>query len=345
MPTLRKKTSRFHINMDSALTRAMMLCVGVLITGTLGFTWIEDWLIWESFFFTLYTLTTVGYDDAEISPNGQRFAAFLMIGGIGSVSYALSQIVQYAATKAVDTEKRMITKANQLSKHCIVCGLGRTGFHIIQRLDDQGVQVVAVDSDEALIKKARDRGIIAIQGDATNDDALIYAGINRAASLAAATSSDSTNAMICLTANALAPDLPISARAEDEDSINKLARAGASSVISPTRYGGEGIADSMLRPSVAEVVYGTHHEGDKKLHFREIPISKENNRAGLSISTLISRHPSIAYIASRNSDGQYTMRPGTEHILEDGDFLLIAGQNQDLAAVERFDPKNQKTAA
>lgn len=345
MAQYRTQSKRFLLRIDSPITRALVLCICVLTIGTLGFTWIEHWDVWDSFFFTLYTLTTVGYDDHEMGTTGQRFAAFLMIGGIGSVSYALSQIVQYAATKAIDTEKRMITKANKLSNHCIVCGLGRTGLHVIQRLDNQGIPVVAIDRDEALVKQARDRGIIAIHDDATHDHTLIFAGIKRASALAACTSSDSANAMICLTANALAPDIPISARAEDEDSINKLTRAGATSVISPTRYGGEGIADSMLRPSVAQVLYGNNDECDKKLHFREIPITKLNHRAGLSIAQIIEDFPSIAYIASRTAAGHYSMRPGTDQVLEDGDFLLIAGQNQDLAEIERYIPEQQKTAA
>ncbi len=340
-----KQSKRFQLGLDSPIARALMLCISVLTIGTLGFTWIEQWGIWDSFFFTLYTLTTVGYDDHQMSITGQRFAAFLMIGGIGSVSYALSQIVQYAASKAVDTEKKMITKANRLSNHCIVCGLGRTGFHIISRLDEQAVPVVAIDSDEALVKIARDRGIITILGDATHDKAFHDAGISRAIAVAAATSSDSTNAMICLTARAIAPGIAISARAEEEDSINKLSRAGADAVISPTRYGGEGIADSMLRPSVAEVLYGSHFECDKKLHFREIPITNENNRAGLTISDLIENFPSIAYIASRKQSGDYDMRPGTSRVLENGDHLLIAGQSQDLAEIERYIPEQQKTAA
>lgn len=341
----RSLIQRLPINLNSAITRAVLVCVAVLVVGTLGFSWIENWKLWDSFFFTLYTLTTVGYDDAEIGSQGQAFAAILMIGGIGSVSYALSQIVQYAATNAIDTEKRMITKANKLSNHCIVCGLGRTGLHVIQRLDEQGIPVVAIDRDKALVKQARDRGIIAIIGDASHDKAFHDAGILRANAVAAATSSDAANVMICLTARALAPNINISARAEDEDSINKLTRAGATSVISPTRYGGEGIADSMLRPSVAEVLYGNNDECDKKLHFREIPITSHNHRAGLSIAQIIDDYPSIAYIASRSAAGEYTMRPGTERVLNDGDYLLIAGHTHDLAEIARCTPEHQKAAA
>ncbi|MBO6512756.1 MAG: potassium channel family protein [Phycisphaerales bacterium] len=328
------KERRFNFSLESAISKAIVLCVLVVLTGTFGFEYIEGWSAWDSFFFTLYTLTTVGYDDAEISKNGQFFTAFLMIGGIGSVSYAISHIVQYAAAKAVDTEKKMISKASKLSGHCIVCGLGRTGLHIIRRLDDQAATVVAIDPDEELIQAARDRGIIAIRGDATQDKALIDAGIKSASSIAAATSSDATNALICLTAKALAPEIPIAARAEDEDSISKLSRAGAQSVISPTRYSGDSIADSMLHPMIADVIYGSVTQSSNKLHFREIPITDDNKRSGRTISDIIGQYQSVAYIASRKPDQPFTMRPPTDHVMQNGDFLLIAGHEEDLAAIE-----------
>lgn len=339
------ESRRFKFSLESAISKAVVLCILVILTGTFGFEYIEGWSIWESFFFTLYTLTTVGYDDAEISKYGQFFTAFLMIGGIGSMSYAISHIVQYAAAKAVDTEKKMITKASRLRDHCIVCGLGRTGHHIIRRLDDQCVPVVAIDSDEHLVKEARDRGIIAILGDGTQDRILIDAGIKTANAIAAASSCDSTNAMICLTAKALAPNIMITARAEDEDSINKLSRAGADTVISPTRYGGDGIAESMLHPMIADILYCSKGENDGKLHFREIPITNENKRSGRTISEIIAGYESIAYIAARKPDGQFQMRPGTDQVLDNGDFLLVAGQNEDLAAIAHALPLQKKTAA
>lgn len=337
--------SKVPIRFDSAVTKALVVCSLVLLFGTTGYIHIEGWDPWKAFFFTLYTLTTVGYGDYEISESAQRFTAVLMVVGIASVSYTLSQIVQYATSKAIDTEKQMINKAAKLQEHCIVCGLGRTGYHVIERLDEQGIPVVAIDNDEHLIKQARDRGIIAILGDATHDKALIDAGIKRATAIAATTSSDSINAMICLTANALAPDIPIAARAEDEDSINKLTRAGAKTVISPTCYGGKGIAESMLRPMVADVLYGSEDHGNNKLHFRELPITKENQRCGLSISQLLKDHPSIAYIATRKPGGHFQMRPGTDQVLNEGDFLLIAGQNKDLAAITCAIPQMQRPAA
>lgn len=325
------------IYIDPALKRALSVCTLVVLFGTAGFTWIEGWGTWQSFFFTLYTLTTVGYGDNGISENGQRFTAILMIGGIASVSYSLSQIVQYATSKAIDTEKQMVNKANKLYDHVIVCGIGRTGQRVIQRLNEEGIPLVATDTNEQLVKAAKDNGVIAFLGDSTLDRVLLDAGVKRASAIAATTSSDPTNAMICLTAKALNPDVRIIARAEGEDSIDKLTRAGASSVISPSRFGGDGIVESILHPCVAEVLFDSHSSSQEKLHFREIPIDASSVNVGREIGSLLSKHPKIVMISIRETGGHFTMRPPGSHVLKAGEFLLVAGLDADVAKLDGCD--------
>lgn len=322
------------VGIDPALKRALSVCTLVVLFGTAGFTWIEGWGIWQSFFFTLYTLTTVGYGDNGISENGQRFTAILMIGGIASVSYSLSQIVQYATSKAIDTEKQMVNKANKLNDHVIVCGIGRTGQRVIQRLNEEHIPLVATDTNEHLVKAAKDKGVIAFLGDSTLDRVLLDAGVKRASAIAATTSSDPTNAMICLTAKALNPDVRIIARAEGEDSIDKLTRAGASSVISPSRFGGDGIVESILHPCVAEVLFDSHSSSQEKLHFRELPIDAGSVNVGREIGSLLSNHPKIVLISIRETGGHFTMRPPGSHILKAGEFLLVAGLDADVAKLD-----------
>ncbi|MGJ8636399.1 MAG: potassium channel family protein [Phycisphaerales bacterium] len=322
------------IEIDPALKRALSVCTLVIMFGTAGFTWIEGWGIWQSFFFTLYTLTTVGYGDNGISESGQRFTAILMIGGIASVSYSLSQIVQYATSKAIDKEKHMINKAKKMNDHVIVCGIGRTGIRVIQRLQEQSIPLVATDTDKDLVERARDQDIVAFLGDSTLDHVLIDAGITRASAIAATTSSDSTNAMICLSAKALNPTIRIIARAEADDSVEKLTRAGADSVINPSRFGGDGIAESILHPCVAEVVFGTHTDPVEKLHFRELPIDQGSKYEGRELSELLSNHPAVVLISIRETGGHFTMRPPGTHVLNAGEFLLVAGLDADVAKLE-----------
>lgn len=304
----------------------------VLMFGTSGYTWIEGWTPWRAFFFTLVTLTTVGYGDGGISTQGEQFTALVMLGGIATASYCLAQIVQFITHRALRPEKRIMKQINRLSGHHIVCGAGRIGLRIIQRLESEGQVVVAIDTDADVVERLRDRGIPAFRGDATTDLALHEAGIERAQTLAAVTPSDPGNAMICLTARAIAPDLRLIARAEDETSTAKLRRAGATSVLSPTVYGGDGIAEFMARPNVAELMYGRTGacEGhEQTVRFSEFGVSEASPYAGQSIREVGTANPRVAIIGVRREGGEIEMRPKSERLLIGGDTLLVVGQPGD----------------
>lgn len=309
---------------DPIVARLLFVACAVVIIGTAGFTWIEGWSPWKSLFFTLVTLTTVGYGDYGLSENGQKFAAVLLVGGIGTVSFAISQVLQRVMTRVAQPELRMIEKARLLKGHVVVCGLGRTGKRIIERLTDAGMTVTAIDSNETLVQDARNRGIIAIRGDATNDDTLYKAGLDNAASIAAVTSSDAVNAMICLSAHAIAPDVNIVARAEDESAICKLQRAGAHEVLSPATYGGDGIAQQILHPQVASLMPGIH-SANELLSFDEYVVEQDT-----TIAKLGAQHPSIVFIASRSEEGSVTLRPCGDRLMRKGEVLIVAGHPADV---------------
>ncbi|MFK7884981.1 MAG: TrkA family potassium uptake protein [Phycisphaerales bacterium] len=326
-------TSTMPWNWDPIVRRSLTMCAIVVMLGTAGYTWIEGWTAWESLFFTLVTLTTVGYGDYGLSSAGERFTAIVMIGGIGTVSYAASQFITHAATRAIQPERRMLSKAAHLTDHHIVCGLGRTGQHIINRLHDEHVPLVAIDLDEIAVKETRNHNHIALQGDATHDEVLISAGIEHAKTIAVVTSCDAANAMICLSARALAPGAIIIARAEEDASVQKLKRAGATHVISPTRYSGDSITESMLRPDIASMLYGIDNAATGSLKFTELVITQDSPHHNKSIADLGKANPKLVFVASRSPQGELNMRPGPTETLRDGQVLIIAGTNEDVEAL------------
>jgi len=319
---------------DPTIRRSLLMMSLVVGMGTAGYTWIEGWSPWQSLFFTLVTLTTVGYGDYGLSAAGERFTAILMIGGIAIVSYTASQILHFAISKATYPERRMIQQAKQMHGHFIVCGLGRTGQRVIRRLMEEDATLVAIDQDPKLVEDARERGIVAFEGDATSDQSLLDAGIDRAASLAAVTSSDAANAMICLTARALATDISIVARAEEEASVCKLKRAGADRVVSPASYGGDGIAANLLHPEVASLLHGLE-DGHGDVEFVEYFVSPSSTACGKTILELGKAHPKLVFVASHAKGGATQIRPPATHVLREGEVLVLAGTQADLDALRQ----------
>ncbi|MEL7485107.1 MAG: potassium channel family protein, partial [Planctomycetota bacterium] len=199
----------FQKPLDPAIARAVAILLIVVLTGTAGYVWIEGWSPLHALFFTIITITTVGYSEYGLSIEGEMFTIFVMVGGIGTVSYAAGTLVRRAIAQSLNPERRMLQRIKSMRDHYIVCGFGRMGRRVARQLVASDVQFVVIDTDAKLVAQARELGMIALEGDATEDGTLEAAGMDRAASLAAITSSDAVNAMICLTAHAIAPDLRI----------------------------------------------------------------------------------------------------------------------------------------
>jgi voltage-gated potassium channel len=323
---------------DPILRRSSILLTGVMIAGTAGIHWIEGWSVWHSFFFTLITLTTVGYTEYGLSEAGERFAAVIMLGGIATASYCLAQIVEFFTVRAMHPERKTMQQIRRLSGHHIVCGAGSMGQRVIERLEAQGAVAVAIDPDPAIVERLRDRGLIVLRGDATSDSVLRDAGIGKAGSLAAVTSSDAVNAMICLTAHALAPDVSIVARSGERASETKLRRAGASAVISPTIYGGDGIAEFMARPDVARIMFGDHATEtavSNPMRIVEIRIEAGDPAAGGTLGAFAEAHPTLTVVACRAEQGAFEMKPGDEREIRVGDSVMVAGMVADLGSLAR----------
>ena len=311
---------------DPSVSRPLLALAVVVVFGTAGYAWIEGWGPWKSLFFTLVTLTTVGYGDYGLSEAGERFTAVLMIVGIGTVSYSVSRVIQAAVMRNLEPERRMLKMAESMSGHHVVCGYGRMGRRVVDRLMQAEAAFVVIDADASSVERARSDGHVAIEGDATEDSVLEAAGLSRAGSLAAVTSSDAVNALICLTARAMAPGASIVARADDSASARKLVRAGASRVVSPTAHGGDGVAEGMLRPDVARLLYG-EEGGEAGLSFGQVSVG--DGLAGKTVGEAGAARPDVVFVAVCSNGGKTELRPRGDRVLMLGDVLVVAGRGVD----------------
>ncbi|MEM9662673.1 MAG: potassium channel protein [Planctomycetota bacterium] len=334
MPEPRTKPVWLTKPMDPAIARSIAILLLVVLTGTAGYVWIEGWSLSRALYFTVITLTTVGYGDYGISETGRLFTIFVMVGGIGTVSYAAGTLVKRAIAQSLNPERRMLQRIKTMRGHYIVCGFGRMGRRVARQLVVSDVQFVVIDTDAKLVAHAHDLGMIAIEGDATEDGTLDTAGIERAASLAAITSSDAVNAMICLTAHAIAPDLRVIARAEDEHSIRKITRAGASRVLSASSHGADGIARTLLRPDAAKILFGDGNI-DSALAFGEVTIDAGSPIAGRTLRDIGTTSPSVVVVAATRASGDVEMRPSADRPLDTGDVLIVAGTNAEIRELKQ----------
>jgi voltage-gated potassium channel len=295
---------------------------------------VEGWGLVQSLFFTLITLTTIGYGDYGLSETGMLFAAVLMVVGLGVVTYSAGQILPSLFNRQLAWERKMTKRMHQLEGHFIVCGLGRIGQAVCRHLAREGVSFVAIDPDPDAVAIVVNADHLALVGDATDDEVLEQAGIARAKAIACVTGSDSENIVVTLTARERNEKLLIVSRAEHEDTIRKLERAGATRVISPIRSGGISIANAILKPNLAEILDLTHDHGED-FELAEIHVETGSTLDGSTFGARGHRCANIAPIALKRHDGGTRLCPKPDDTLRGGDVLIVAGDVLSIHALQR----------
>jgi hypothetical protein len=163
---------------------SMVFIVLVISFGVAGYMVIEGWNFFDSFYMTIITLTTVGYREIhDLSFDGQLFTIVLIIGGVGTVLYALStgaKFVLEGELQEIYGRKRLEKKLKDLREHYIVCGYGRMGKIIARELKHEKLKYIVIEKNEVILDPDEKEEFLIIQGDATKDELLKKAGIEKA---------------------------------------------------------------------------------------------------------------------------------------------------------------------
>ena len=239
--------------------------LAILVFGSLGFVWLEGWNFFDALYMTVTTLTTVGYGEVHpLDRLGRIYNMALILAGMGVMLYivgSLARVVIEGELQAVFGKRKLIKHIRKLKNHYIICGFGRIGEIIARQLKGGGLSLVVIDKSPDQITRLEALDHYFIFGDATRDEVLLEAGIERAKGLIAVVGSDADNVYVVLTARSLNPNLFIVARGEDPGSEQKLVRAGANKVESPYSMGGQKMAHTILHPTVVTFMELAMKEG------------------------------------------------------------------------------------
>lgn len=317
---------------------ALLALVACILLGTLGFTLIEGWTVLESLYMTVMTVTTVGYGEPrELSTPGRMFAICFMLVSVGTVAYALSSVVQTLVQSEIVRTfgvRRRNREMSKLHEHFIICGAGRVGSRIIRELERTNVPFVVIEQDERKVAPLVERNLPVLVRDATLEETLRDAGIERARGLATCLPDDADNLYVVLTARDLNRHLHIVARAVEEQAEPKLIRAGASRVVAPTIIGSHRMAQALLKPAVADFMDSITAE-NLDLGFEQVEIDEASIYAGkLLRETDIRSSLDIVIVAVRGRSGRMTFNPAGDARIEAGDLLVAIGHAESLAKLD-----------
>jgi voltage-gated potassium channel len=319
----------------------LVVLVALLVGGTLGYKLIGGWDLFDALYMTVITITTVGFHEVRpLGTAGRLFTMALALGGVFTAFYAAAAFIRAIVTGEIRTvfgRQRMESQLSQLDKHLVVCGFGRMGRLVCEEFSAAGLPFVLIDRNPAVLQDFSIPHGMALVGDATADEVLKQAGVERARALVSAAASDADNLYITMSARFLSEDLFIVARAESDGAERKLVRAGASRVISPYAIGGHRVAQAVLRPHAMEFIELATRSAHLELQIEEAELRTGSTLVGDSLKTSpIKSELGIIVVAIKKPDGKMVFNPAPETVLESGDVLISIGHRQQLDRLEEL---------
>ena len=318
-----------------------VIFIGIILIGIIGFMLIEDFSFIDALYTTVITFSTVGYEmPHHISDNGKIFTSVLIVITFGAFGYyvtIISRLFFEGIISNIYKKGRMKKRIEKLNNHVIICGYGRVGQQCAIDLFEHNESFMIIDIAEEVCQIIEEETKYPyLLGDATQEDVLIEAGIDRAKALITTMPNDANNVFVVLTARELNPDLKIISRASEERADKKLKRAGATNVIMPDRIGGQRMAKLVAQPDVVEFLEYVLLQSVDDVYVVEI--SCKNLQAcfnGKSIGNLDIRNKSGANIIGlKTPEGQYLFNPRADYVLNKDDQLFVLGSNKQISALK-----------
>ncbi len=316
-----------------------MLIIGV---GTIGYMSLSGYNFVDALYMTVITVTTVGFGELQpFSPEEKVFTIFLILTSITIFGYAVSSFSEYLVSGKLFQHfkhRKVEKQINHLKNHTIVCGYGRNGKQAILKLRNYNKEFVVVEKDKEMISFLDSEGILNIEGDATLDETLLKAGIEKASFLITALPSDANNLFVVLTASQLNNKCTIISRASNESSYKKLKFAGANNVIMPDKLGGNHMASLVTTPDVIEFVDRLTIEGETTANLEEIAVndlpSKFINKTILDLD--LRKQTGCTVIGFRNPDKDYVINPEANIKLVENSQLIVLGRPEQIIKLRQI---------
>ncbi|UCE53915.1 MAG: potassium channel protein [Desulfobacterales bacterium] len=322
--------------MDSKqLRHAFTMLIGIIAFGTLGYYFFENMPLFDAFYMTIITISTVGFSEIRpLTHLGRMITVIIIVLGISAGTYTIGIIVRWfveGELSKIFGRRKLQKQISELKNHFIICGFGRIGRIICSELHDDNIDFVIIEQNVSAIEEIEKGKYLFLEMDATSEEALMAAGIMNARGLVPAVNSDANNVFITLTAKGLRPDIFVLARASEEKNEEKLMKAGATRVVSPYLIGAKRMAQMLKRPTVVDFIDIATMGSHLGLIMEEAKVRANSH---LIDKTLIDSHLrqdfGVIIVAIKKMSGDMIFNPMPSEKLEAGDIIVVIGKREDL---------------
>jgi voltage-gated potassium channel len=310
---------------------AAVILIAIILIGTVGYWFIggRQYSFVDTLYMTVITITTIGFEEViDLSGNvgGEIFTIFIAISGVGIMAYIITNITALVVEGELTESfrrRKMEKLAGNYRGHYIVCGFGSVGCYIVNELHATKRPHVVVDINKNNMGRSQEsiHDEVFIEGDATDSNILLRAGVEKAAGLFAVTGDDNQNLVVSLTAKQLNPQLRVVTRCNDTRNSEKMKKAGADAVVSPSAIGGLRMASEMVRPTVVSFLDIMLRDRDKHLRVAELPVPE--SFVGRPISALNLKRFSHALLLAVKTRDNWVYNPSESYVIDQKNTLVF----------------------
>ena len=313
----------------------------VLAFGTVSYQHIEHMPIFEAFYMTIITISTVGFKEViDLSPQGRVVTIVVIIAGVTIGAHTVAMMMRMFVEGELKKSFGRIKMEKHIAKlrnHYIICGFGRIGGLICKELYANNIPFVVIENDPQVVEQLEEENYLYFPLDSTSEETLIKAGIMDAKGLVTAVTNDADNVFIILTAKGLRPDIFVLSRSSDVKNEGKLIRAGASRVVSPYLIGGRRMAQMLIKPTVTDFIDIAMMNNNLDLVMEEAKIRSESNLVGKNlIESSLRQDYGVIIVAIKKKVGGMIFNPIPTEKFEAEDIIVVLGKREDMAKMNQI---------
>jgi len=303
--------------------------------GVFGYMIIEHYSFTQAIYMTAITISTVGFREAKpLSEAGMIFTSVYIMLNLGIVAYMVTYVARFVFEGELKNQYQYYSNNKELKKmkdHVIVCGHGRNGSKAVSVLKRSGQKCVVVDNASELADSLLHTVDAFVIGDASDEEMLIKAGIDKAKAIIITLPNDAENVYITLSARELNRSVQIISRATNEFAQKKLYKAGANTVVMPDSLGGKHMAQLITKPSVIQFLNMLEGvEGGFNVEQISYKDLKSSYQGSSILEMNVRKTTGVSVMASQSSQGAFQINPPATTILQEGGNFIILGNIEEI---------------
>jgi len=313
----------------------------IIVFGVTGYMIVEGYSFFDALYMAVITISTIGYHEIRpLSDNGRIFNIIFIITSFTTFTYVLARLTQYILSGELAryfTTKRLMQQLAKKEQHVILCGYGRNGHQAAKTLKAHKIDFVIIEKNAATMQNLEDSSLVYMIGDATEDEMLVKAGIEKASTLLTSLPEDADNVFIVLSARSLNPHLNIISRASNSSATTKLYKAGANHVVMPDLIGGTHMATLVSKPDVIEFIDFLSGEDGESIHIEAVSYYKlPSNIRDTSLKHIMNwKKTGVNCIGIKDENGRFLINPPDETIISRDMKVIVLGTKEQIAEMKK----------